>query len=82
MMTEPPSCFAGVRWHVSFVWAGSTAPGIYLPDDESRQWIRVAAEMRIDLDVGDTAAYGELLTFLLPSECGVLLSATGALWSG
>ena len=44
--------------------------------------IHVAAEMRIGLDLGDTAACGELLTFLLPFKRSVLLSATGAPCSG
>jgi len=60
-------------------WAGraASAPwtGVYLPDAESRQRIGVAAEMRIGLDLGETPAYSDLLSFLPPAEYSALLGA-------
>jgi hypothetical protein len=70
-----------LRAAVAEDWASrvASAPwtGIYLPDVESRQRIGVAAEMRIGLDLGETPAYSDLLSFLPPDEYSVLLSAAG-----
>ncbi len=51
--------------------------GIYLSDDDSRQRIGVATEMRIGLDLVDTPGYSDLLSFLPPDEYSALLSAAG-----
>src|ERR1700761_7230482 len=50
---------------------------LYLPDSESRQRLRLAAEMRIGLDLGETPAYFDLLSFLPPAEYSSLLRAAG-----
>jgi hypothetical protein len=50
---------------------------VWLPEDESRQRIGLAAEMRIGLDVGEVPAYFDLLSFLPPAEYSALLSAAG-----
>jgi hypothetical protein len=60
------------RRAASGLWAG-----IYLPDAESRQRIGVAAEIRIGLDLGESPACGELLSFLPAAEYSALLSAAG-----
>ena len=62
-------------------WAGRAACApwtpVYLPQEESRQRLGVAAEMRIGLDLGDAPAYFDLLSFLPPAEYGALLDAAG-----
>jgi len=62
-----------------WVRRAASAPwtGIYLPDAESRQRLGLAAEMRIGLDLGETPAYFDLLSFLSPAEYSALLSAAG-----
>jgi hypothetical protein len=50
---------------------------VYLPEDESRQRLGLAAEMRIGLDLGEAPAYVDLLSFLPPAEYGALLDAAG-----
>ena len=50
---------------------------VWLPEDESRQRLGLAAEMRIGLDLGDAPAYFDLLSFLPPAEYGALLDAAG-----
>lgn len=50
---------------------------VYLPREESRQRLGLAAEMRIGLDLGDVPAYLDLLSFLPPAEYGALLDAAG-----
>ena len=50
---------------------------MWLPSDESRQRIGLAAEMRIGLDLGDAPAYADLLSFLPPAEYSALLGAAG-----
>jgi|ERR1700761_110612 len=53
-------------------WArgAASAPGtpVYLPEEESRQRLRLAAEMRIGLDLGEVPAYFDLLSFLPPAS--------------
>lgn len=50
---------------------------VYLPEDESRQRLGLAAEMRIGLDLGEAPGYFDLLSFLPPAEYGALLDAAG-----
>jgi hypothetical protein len=50
---------------------------VHLPDAESRQRVGLAAEMRIGLDLGESPAYFDLLSFLPPTEYNVLLNAAG-----
>ena len=50
---------------------------LWLPEEESRQRLGLAAEMRIGLDVGEAPAYSELLSFLPPDDYGALLEAAG-----
>jgi hypothetical protein len=62
-------------------WARRTASApwtpVWLPEDESRQRLGLAAEMRVGLDLGEAPAYFELLSFLPPAEYGALLDAAG-----
>jgi hypothetical protein len=50
---------------------------VYLPEEESRQRLGLAAEMRIGLDLGDAPAYVDLLSFLRPAVYGALLDGAG-----
>lgn len=61
-----------VRRAASAPWAP-----VWLPEDESRQRIGLAAEMRIGLDLGEAPAYLDLLSFLPPAEYNALLDAAG-----
>jgi hypothetical protein len=62
-------------------WARGAASApwtpVWLPEEESRQRLGLAAEMRIGLDLGETPAYFDLLSFLPPAEYGALLDAAG-----
>lgn len=61
-----------VRRAASAPWAP-----VWLPGDESRQRIGLAAEMRIGLDLGEAPAYLDLLSFLPPAEYNALMDAAG-----
>jgi len=50
---------------------------VWLPEEESRHRLGLAAEMRIGLDVGEAPAYFDLLSFLPPADYGALLNAAG-----
>lgn len=69
------------RLVVAEEWArrATSAPWepVWLPEEESRQRLGLAAEMRIGLDVGEVPAYFDLLSFLPPADYGDLLDAAG-----
>jgi hypothetical protein len=69
------------RSAVAEEWArrAASAPWepVWLAEEESRQRLGLAAEMRIGLDVGEAPAYFDLLSFLPPADYGTLLDAAG-----
>ncbi len=58
-------------------WGFRSMGAVWLPEEESRLRLGLAAEMRIGLDVGEAPAYFDLLSFLPPADYGDLLEAAG-----
>lgn len=67
------------REQVAGEWAGQASQGVWpgIAVDGDRRGLGVAAELRIGLDLAATPGYQDLLSFLPPDECEILLRGAG-----
>jgi hypothetical protein len=67
------------RRQVAGEWDGQASQGVWpgIAVDCDRRGLGVAAELRIGLDLAATPGYQDLLSFLPPDECEILLRGAG-----